>query len=248
MAEAPENPPLVSRAIVLAAHPDDEVLGCGFFLQRVAKPTIFMATDGAPLDDFFWQSYGTRAAYAELRRREALAVSQTLNADLVWAGVTDMQLVDRMHEVIESLASTVYRAEPEVIITHAYEGGHPDHDACAFIAAQIGRDSRIPVWEMPLYHRTGNAQVKQDFVNRNGTEWQTLPTRHEVQTKLNMLAMYASQAEMLKEFDPHIERLRPQPAYDFFQPPHDGETNYEAWKWPVTAQKVCDSFKSTMGQ
>lgn len=247
MAEVPENPPLLSRALVLAAHPDDEVLGCGFYLQRLAKPIILMATDGAPQDSFFWQAYGTRAAYAELRHREALAVAQMLNADLIWSGVTDMQLVERVHEVIEALAAAVYKFEPEVIITHAYEGGHPDHDACAFIAAQVGRDSRLPVWEMPLYHRTGGQHVRQNFVDHFGGEWQTLPTQIEIQTKLAMIAAYASQAEVLKDFDPHIERLRPQPPYDFMQPPHQGETNYEAWKWPVTARKICDTFKSTLG-
>jgi N-acetylglucosamine malate deacetylase 2 len=45
---------------------------------------------------------------------------------------------------------------PEVIVTHSYEGGHPDHDACAFAvhhALELTRAQPVPVIvEASFYH------------------------------------------------------------------------------------------------
>ena len=38
------------------------------------------------------------------------------------------------------------------------------------------------------------------------------------------------------------ERVRPQHAYDYSQPPHVGPLNYEAWQWGITGADVCAAF------
>jgi hypothetical protein len=60
----------------------------------------------------------------------------------------------------------------------------------------------------------------------------------EVERKRRMIAAYASQAEMLAQFDAGVEWLRPMAAYDFSRPPHEGVLNYEAWLWPVTGAQL----------
>ena len=76
--------PLLGRTLVLVAHSDDEAVACGALLQRIAAPLVVFATDGAPRADFFWRQYGSRTAYAAVRREEAGSMSQ-LPVRLGWA-------------------------------------------------------------------------------------------------------------------------------------------------------------------
>jgi hypothetical protein len=36
--------------------------------------------------------------------------------------------------------------------------------------------------------------------------------------------------------------VRPQIAYDYSRPPHDGKLNYEAWQWTMTGEDVARAF------
>ncbi len=64
---------LLGRTLVLVAHPDDECIAFGALLQRMREPVVVFATNGSPQDPYFWQQYGSREAYAGLRREEAFA-------------------------------------------------------------------------------------------------------------------------------------------------------------------------------
>src|SRR6185437_9724842 len=51
------------------------------------------------------------------------------------------------------------------VFTHAYEGGHPDHDAVAFAVHAACRLSDIPpaIVEMPYYHRQDGRLITGEF-------------------------------------------------------------------------------------
>src|SRR5260370_25223728 len=67
---------LMGRTLVLVAHPDDEVIGCGALLRRMRSAVVVFATDAAPRDPHFWQGYSSREAYADARREEAIRVAE----------------------------------------------------------------------------------------------------------------------------------------------------------------------------
>ncbi len=50
------------------------------------------------------------------------------------------------------------------VLTHAYEGGHPDHDAVAAAVALATRGSAIEVVEAPFYRSRSGRFVVQSFV------------------------------------------------------------------------------------
>lgn len=242
--------PLLGRTMVLVAHPDDESGGCAALLQRVSEPIIVFATDGAPLDEFFWRPFGSRKTYSRIRREEARRGLAGINVGAVHfldddteTQFLDQQLHDALPAAMSAFGKLVRRYQPDAILAPAYEGGHPDHDACSFIAHIVGEQQRVPVWEMPLYHRAANGRIVcQRFLDANGTEVRIRCTAAELLNRNALVANYASQIDLGMFIKSKVECFRPQRKYDFSRPPHDGPANYEIWGWPISAAAVCRSF------
>ena len=242
---------LLGRTLVLVAHPDDECIAFGALLQRMREPVVVFATNGSPHDPYFWQQYGSREAYAGLRREEAFASMHAAGVkDVVFLPdltdgevLVDQELFQHLRPGYDLLVELVRRRMVQAILTLSYEGGHPDHDSCAFLSAQLARQFNLPCWEAPLYHRLPEGGgIFQDFVGDTCEAVDVKPTPHELEAKRAMCLSYPSQGDFLAHFDAMKEFVRPQPAYDFTRPPHDGKTNYEIWQWNMTAQQVCGAF------
>lgn len=248
--------PLLGRTLVIVAHADDEAVACGGLLQRMREPTVVFCTDGAPRDRYFWKKYGSREAYASLRRAEARRALSHVGVTQVEFLPTesnpehrfvDQDLFLNLRPALDLLEDRVIRLRPDALLTLAYEGGHPDHDSCAFLTSRLSRRHVVPAWEFPLYHRKPDGSVqKQCFLMPEGDEVLFDATCPEVERKRRMLAEYVSQKETIDLFNPAIERFRPLPVYDFSRPPHPGVLNYEAWGWPVTGTQLVQAFQCCM--
>ncbi len=233
--------------MVLVAHPDDEALACGALLQRMREPVMVFATDGAPFDPYFWKRYGSREAYRELRRKEARQALAAVGVSQVhFLGddqpIIDQQLFRSLDRAVELMSRLVEKVRPDALLTLSYEGGHPDHDSCNFSCAVLGRRFSLPVWEMPLYHRSSDGVgVWQEFIGE-GDEVVLQPTPEEIERRNEMLKSYPSQGDFLQHFTATTERFRPLANYDYGKPPHPGVLNYEAWQWPITGSEVAAAF------
>jgi LmbE family N-acetylglucosaminyl deacetylase len=242
---------LLGRTLVLVAHPDDECIAFGALLQRIREPVVVFATNGSPQDPYFWQEYGSREAYAGLRREEAFASMHAAGVkDVVFLPdlpdgeyLVDQEVFRNLHTAYDLLSELVRRRMVQALLTLAYEGGHPDHDSCSFLAAQLGREFNIPVWEAPLYHRLPEGGgVFQGFIGDASQAVDVKASAAEQAAKREMCLAYPSQGDFLTHFDVSKELVRPQPAYDYTKPPHEGKTNYEFWQWSMTAREVCAAF------
>jgi LmbE family N-acetylglucosaminyl deacetylase len=241
--------PLLGRTLVLVAHPDDECVMCGGLLQRISHPMVLFATDGAPHDPYFWQRYGSRERYAEIRTAEARHALHAVGvgrfdylrrADESF--FTDQELFRNLDVAFAAVSAVVHEFRPDAILTLAYEGGHPDHDTCSFLAANLGDEFDVKVWEAPVYHRSvDGAVVKQEFLMSSGGECALELTPGELARKMTMWKAYESQS-FIGSFDAGIERFRIQPHYDYTRPPHTGTLNYEAWQWKMTGAEVSTEF------
>jgi LmbE family N-acetylglucosaminyl deacetylase len=242
--------PLLGNTLVVVAHPDDESIACGGLLQHMRTPSVLFATDGGPEDPYFWRDYGSRERYCEIRESEALAACREVGvrdveflAKTSAAPLKDQQLFRALPQAFEALCAVVERRKPTCVLTLAYEGGHPDHDSAAFLAAKVAQRYDIPAWEAPLYHRhedgTGAHQV---FVEESGEVLEHVVEGEQLQAKLRMLACYRSQFTQLPPFNTELERFRPMARYDYSRRPHDGKLNYELWQWRMTPEEVCAAF------
>jgi N-acetylglucosamine malate deacetylase 2 len=240
---------LLGATVILVAHPDDEVIGFGALMRQMRRPVVVFATDGAPRDDYFWKQYGSREAYAEVRRKEAKAALAIVGAepiflsDRVPGGIADQELFRRLPAAITAFAQVLAETRPDALLTLSYEGGHPDHDSACFIASIVGQRLAVPVWEAPLYHRhpDGSGAI-QNFHQRSGHEVDLQVDDQAMRKKVEMFHTYKSQKLVLDGFRPEIETFRPIAAYDFTRRPVPWKLNYELWQWSMTGEEVAQAF------
>jgi LmbE family N-acetylglucosaminyl deacetylase len=237
--------PLLSRTLVLAPHPDDEAAGCGILLQRMQSPLVAFLTDGAPRDPYFWQRYGSREAYAELRRREAHAACRVVGAAARFCeGIADQELFRNLEDAQSWLDGVIAELHPHALLVPAFEGGHPDHDSANLLGVLAGRRAGIPVWEFPLYHRSVDGNMVRQAFRVPDDETRIEPTPPEWDHKLRMMGEHVSQRDVLQHFLVETEAFRPLAEYDYAAPPHPGVLNYEAWQWGMTGSEVAAAFSA----
>jgi N-acetylglucosamine malate deacetylase 2 len=240
---------LSPRVLIVVAHPDDEVVGAGALISRLPDVWILHATDGAPRDPrFLARSFaGSREEYAQARRREledALSLAGIGPDRLLGLRIADQEAVFEIPRLTEGIARAVREIGPDTVLTLAYEGGHPDHDAVALAVQQAVPG--IEILEMPLYHAEPGTEtmVVQEFLPGPPEICLTL-TDGERDLKRRMIEAFATQSETLQAFlPPREERFRPAPRYDFTRPPHEGRLQYEIWGFPIDEKRWRETAKS----
>lgn len=240
-----EDPFSRSRVLIVAAHPDDEVIGAGGQLERIHhRVTILHATNGSPDRgaDYAAAGFRTREEYAAARRQEALcalALAGLLESSCHEAGFADQSLVNRLDDLARFLADYMDRIQPDLVLTHPYEGGHPDHDSCAFATRRALRRASVrpELWEFTSYHRSGDGLVTGRFLPHHGVEEvQFTLSPEQRQRKRKMFECFTTQRHILEPFGVDTEAFRPAPEYDFTRPPHPGPLNYEQFDWGTTPE------------
>jgi N-acetylglucosamine malate deacetylase 2 len=205
------------RVLLLAAHPDDETLACAGLLQRCAEALVIFAVDGAPPHYGFEKQFGSLPKYSDLRFREAeralryvprCSVRRLATPDN--SGFVDQHLFLSLADAFASLLQIAGPFSPDLIVSHAFEGGHIDHDACHVLAARAAQLFELPFVEFPLYWRDEQGpDVFQQFRGNLEEEIILQLSQEEVSVKQRMLAEYHSQASLAAVFNTEVERFRP---------------------------------------
>jgi LmbE family N-acetylglucosaminyl deacetylase len=157
------------RALVVMAHPDDETVCLGARLGRFGTAHFIHVTDGAPRNEEDSRAHGfatvdeyRRARATELERAFGYAgVSSATRESL---GIPDQEASFQLVELTGHVLERLRRYKPEVVFTHPFEGGHPDHDACAFAVHHAvrlaGEQARPVIIEGGFYHaRNGSVET-----------------------------------------------------------------------------------------
>jgi LmbE family N-acetylglucosaminyl deacetylase len=226
------------RALIVVAHPDDETIGAGALLARGVPAAILHLTDGAPRDPELRPPGSSRLGYAETRRAEldqAMDLVGLPPARRLDGGAADQEAALELPRLARLIARAIGEFGIELVLTHPYEGGHPDHDAAAFavraaLSLATGDGQPAPdLVEMAFYNEGGT-----DFLESAGPPVLEIglgPTERRMKRRL--LGCYASQSTVLAAFPDVLERerFRCAPAYDFTRPPHAPPLYYERQGW-----------------
>lgn len=244
------------RLLAVFAHPDDEVLALGARLERWRDALFVCVTDGAPTDgaDARAHGFGSLEEYREARRNElhaalahagvpassACALQVARGASV--AQIADQQTALHLVAVTRALTDVMRSFQPEVVLTHPYEGGHPDHDSCAFAvhaAARMLGDGAPPIVEAPSYFAGAEGLVTGSFLPQPGAgeAVASVLSEAEREAKRARLSCFRSQGETLAQFACDSEQFRLAPHYDFSQSPHAGVLFYERFSWGMSGER-----------
>lgn len=136
----------MSRVLVVAAHPDDEAIGCGGTIARHARAGdevgCLFFTDGVGSRD------RTADAVPQMRSAAAVKASRILDVSLVAAFDFPDNQLDRLPllELVKPLEREIARFQPDTIYTHFSGDLNVDHRLVAqavFTAARPQPDSGI---------------------------------------------------------------------------------------------------------
>ncbi|HET7625067.1 MAG TPA: PIG-L family deacetylase [Verrucomicrobiae bacterium] len=237
------SPPSVA---IVAAHPDDEVIGAGAQLRRWPKVSIIHVTDGSPLNstDAWDAGFVTCEDYASARQRESMAALALAGVDSTQfhpVAFPDQEASLNLRGLTEALVRKFTELQSEIIITHAYEGGHPDHDATAFgvrAAKKILMDDfgfAPEIIEMTSYFNRAGIMATGEFLPRARCRIRSFElSESEREFKRRLFACFKTQRNVLQYFPIGVERFRIAPEYDFTRPPHPGRLFYEQFDWGIS--------------
>jgi LmbE family N-acetylglucosaminyl deacetylase len=145
------------RAIIIAPHPDDEVLACGGLLHLLAaqgtRAIVVAATDGDGSHP--GSSEYAPAQLARLRARETEAALRSLALpgqpapQIIRARIPDGSVTAQVG-ALQTLLEQLLRPDDVVFVTWRQDG-HPDHEACGHAAALAARMCGATLVEMPVW-------------------------------------------------------------------------------------------------
>lgn len=240
--DAPGDAP---KVVVIVAHPDDEIIGAGARLSSLKGVTVIHVTNGAPreLDCALRACFATGDEYAGARREEclsALGLAGVAPEQVRELDFADQEATFNLIPITRRVVEILREVGPEAVLTHSYEGGHPDHDATAFAVHTArrlleGEFTRPPeVLELTSYYSCGGRMVTSDFLPFRGYGVRTFRLSKEArELKRRMFDCFVTQREVLRWFPIGVERYRAAPPYDFTRPPHEGRLHYEYFNWGI---------------
>jgi LmbE family N-acetylglucosaminyl deacetylase len=233
----------VMKCSVIVAHPADEVVGAGCLISKLVDVTVLHVTDGAPGDmqDAKAAGFNQREEYAEARKQEcilALAIANVPENRIVDFEVPDHCASNYLADLTKRITTFLQLSGADIVVTHPYEGGHPDHDATAFAthaALRLMKENgfRPPVlFEMALHPGTDGKAKVPEFLPGTERETTTLLLDDRArELKQRMFACFESQRESLEVSPFGPEKFRQPTAYDFTTPPQEGKLHYENFDW-----------------
>jgi LmbE family N-acetylglucosaminyl deacetylase len=139
----------LSSAVIVAAHPDDEVLGVGGLISMLAasraRLRLVAVTDG----ERSHRGHATPASLARRRTAETAAALRALGAgaaEVIRLKLPDRRLAGYEDELAEALAPLVEGFD--LCLAPWEHDMHPDHEAAGRAARRAGPDSLLfyPVW------------------------------------------------------------------------------------------------------
>src|SRR6185503_17993079 len=228
---------------VIVAHPADEVVGAGCLISKLVDVSVLHVTDGAPPDmqDAKAAGFDNLQDYALARKEECLAALSIANVPgdrVVDFGVSDQSASRCLTELTKRIATFLQQTGANIVVTHPYEGAHPDHDATAFathaalrLMKQNGFKPPV-IFEMGLHPSEDFKAKVPDFLP--GTEGETttlLLDERAKELKQRMFACFETQRESLEVSPIGPEKFRQPVAYDFSAPPQNGKLHYERFDW-----------------
>jgi len=237
-----------THCTVIAAHPGDEIVGAGCLISRLGNVSVLHVTDGArDVEVARAAGFEDVAAYAKARKQEcvdALTLANVSEDHVIDFAARDTSACDCLSDLTKRIAQHLQESRAEIVLTHPYEGGHPDHDATALAthaAMQLMKQNGFKpptLFEMALHPGNDDISKVTEFLPGAEGETTTLVLdQHATELKRRMFECLKSQQQSVESSPLGYERFRLPPEYDFTAPPQKGKLHYENFDWAPRSEE-----------
>lgn len=187
-----------SPTLVIAAHPDDEVLGCGGTIARLAKEghQVYIAILGEGITSRYAQREQVNRALVKGLRARSRRTAKLLGArDLFPYGMPDNRFdTVPLLDVVKVIERLVKRLQPQVIYTH--HGGDLNIDHAVVYRASVTATRPVagcPVKEVYAYEVPSSTEwafQRLESIFRPNVFVDVSPI---IETKIQAMQIYASE-------------------------------------------------------
>ena len=252
------------RPLFVIAHQDDELNYAGLISRLGTNTNIVWLTNG---DGLYFEMKVTPHEYAEIRQKEAIDAAKAVGLsekNLKFLGFSEVEIYRRFAELYKSphsigshrtffeeikntVKKSIFEYEPDVVVTDAFQGGHPEHDLthfftfCAIRDYQKEKETRIDFIHLPEYEYTILLAMRFHPLYK-GERYRIHLTPEELEAKKRLIEAYPSQKRLFAEFERlftyigyigrftggpksayeylSVEEFGPVPQIDYTQKPH----------------------------
>ena len=158
----------MSRILVVAAHPDDEVLGLGATIKKLSSDNeiyILIVTEGCS-SQYKGQEFASIIAEKKVMAQKAAKI---LGAkEVLFGDLPDMRLDSVDHTVVNAvIEKAVDEIKPEIVFTHHFGDVNLDHQMC-YRSTLVATRPSVSTTVKKLY----------TYEVLSSTEWQSATTAH----------------------------------------------------------------------
>lgn len=239
--------------LFLFPHPDDELSSTALISKLIKnnkKVFLIYLSSGVPSEEEYQSPLKDKypfSLYSVLRGTEFYRALKLLSIPSEYLSLLNYS-TKKTPFYINSIYSTVekmiLREKVNTLLSCAYEGGHPDHDICSFVASSIQkRHKKILGVEYTSYFMENGKIITGKFMHSQIEEKLTITlSKNDKRLKKNMHQLYSSQSDMLKNFLLLNETFRIKPYYNYSSLPAR-DICYESWQGSITAEQVLQQIK-----
>lgn len=177
--------PKNNRILILAPHPDDEILGCAGLMQKLSKlqrnivlVAVTNGTKSHPDSTFY-----TEEQLNQIRPAESKAALQVLNIQNIQHIALNLQDGAIASSHAEFYAKLEQLLKPNDILITTYEkDGHPDHEHSAYVVSKIAKKYQLKHFQVLIWAwhwaQPNNAQIAWEQAYRLDLSSSELELKH----------------------------------------------------------------------
>lgn len=146
--------PEQSRVVILAPHPDDEILGCAGLLQHLQQLNrqvlIVAITNGTGSHPE--STMNTPHYLAKARPAESMAAFKALHLKKVEYVQLDLPdgKISEHHQLLKNEILGLIQPNDILVCTH-FKDGHPDHEFSAHVALNVAKQRKLKIYQVLIW-------------------------------------------------------------------------------------------------